>query len=455
MAFAAFVLFSMSLCPVATAEEKNEADAHLGKFAEQISETKSFATRVDFRTTVGLPGLSHDRTMSFDLAVERPRNFALVPRGKNSGPMVVGNAERVTNYLKDLNQYTEQPAPESLDAFSQSLEAIMLLPHGMGNLVMSLLAEHPDERLIADSSERKYLGLAQIDGIDCHHLRIIEESCDYDVWITAGPEPKLRRIRPDISKSFGEEEREAGFLVTMVLDFTEWDLRAEPKPDTFKFTPPAGAKRVDEFSAIHPEGVLPPIATAHPLIGEPAPKFELEGYEKEDALKLDDVLGKQVVVLDFWAIFCPPCIEGLPKLQEVAAEFEGEDVVFRAVNIDDSREGIRKFLKDHKLDLPVLLDVKAKVAETYRVQGIPQTVLIGKDGRVQVVYEGLSADFQVDLTRDIKALLAGEDLAAKTLAKVKEDAPQPKEGVDKPNKGEGDADDASPDEEGDEPPVRR
>jgi hypothetical protein len=151
-------------CGVASAEEQNEADAHLEKFAAQLTEAKSFATRIDFRTSVGLPGLSHDRAMSFDLAVERPRSFALVPRGKGSGPMVMGSAERVTHFLKDLNQYTDQEAPESLDGYSQSLEAMMLLPHGMGHLVMSLLAEHPDERLIADSSERKYLGQEQIDG---------------------------------------------------------------------------------------------------------------------------------------------------------------------------------------------------------------------------------------------------------------------------------------------------
>lgn len=430
--FTTFLLCATSLCGVATAEEKNEADAYLEKFAGQLTGAKTFATRIDFRTTVGLPGLSHDRAMSFNLAVERPRNFALVPRGEGTGPMVVGNAERVTNFLKDLNQYTEQQAPESLDAYSQSLEAIMLLPHGMGHLVMSLLAEHPDQRLIAGSSERKYLGQEQIDGIDCHHLRIVEETCDYDVWITAGPEPKLRRIRPDISKSFGDEEREAGFVVTMVLDFTEWDLRATHKGETFAFTPPAGAKRVDQFAAIEPEGVLPPIVSAHPLIGKPAPKFELEGYEKKDTLKLEDALGKQVVVLDFWAIFCPPCIEGLPKLQEAAEEFKDKDVVFRAVNLDDSRPAIEKFLKEHKLELPVLLDPKAKVAESYRVQGIPQTVLIGKDGRVHVVYEGLSVDFKADLTRDIEALLAGEDLAAKTLAKQEESATMP--GKEEPGK---------------------
>lgn len=429
--------------PAAAADE---ADAHLAKLAERLKGAEAFATQFDFRMTVGLPGLSHNQTLHYKLAVQRPREFALIPRGAEGGPSVVANAEGVTTYLAQLNQYTQRPAPESLDAYSQSLGAMMLLPHGMGHLVASLLADHPDQRLIADSSERKYLGREQIEGIDCHHLRIVEELCDYDLWITAGPEPKLRRIRPDISKSFGEEEREAGFLVTMVIEFTEWDFASQHKPETFKFTPPQGAKLVEQFAAIVPEGVLPPIASVHPLIGKPAPKFALEGYEQGDALKLDEVLGKQVVVLDFWAIFCPPCIEGLPLLQEVAQDFKNKEVVVRAVNLDDSRESIRKFLKEHQLKLPVLLDPKAKVAESYRVEGIPQTVLIGKDGRVHVVYEGLSADFKADLTRDINALLAGEDLAAKALARPEPNPSTP--GEDRPEESNAEEPNAE------EPPAR-
>jgi peroxiredoxin len=410
--------------PASAAESDNQADRELERWATHLKGAEKFATRVNFAVSVGLPGLSHERKQEYRLVVDRPGAFALRHTGGDAGPTVVSNGKTIVTHAPELNQYTERD-PQTLEAYSESVEAMTLLPYGMGHLVMSLLADDPAARLTASSTERKYVGREQIDGIDCVHLRIMEEECDYDVWLTAGPEPKLRRIRPDLTKSLGEEEQQAGFSVTLSLEFSDWDFDPKLEEKTFAFEPPAGAKKVDTFAAQGPEGVLPPIVAAHPLLGEQAPTFELEGLRKEDGLDLEEVSGKQVVVLDFWAIFCPSCIEGLPQLAEVAREFGDKPVVFRAVNIDNSRPAIEKFLKEHKLDLPVLLDPKAKVAESYRVSSIPQTVLIGKDGKVQAVYEGLAKDFKAELTRDISALLEGKDLAAKTLDASADAKPAP------------------------------
>jgi peroxiredoxin len=404
----------------------NEAKEHLERFGARLTEADAFATRVDFVVSVGLPGFSHERKLQYGLVVKRPNEFALIHAGGDPGPTVVSNGKTIVTHVEELKQYTQEEAPLSLNEFSESVEAMTLLPYGMGHLVMSLLANDPAARLAANSSELKHVGREQIDGIDCDHLRIVEEGCDYDVWLTAGPEPKLRRIRPDLSKSLGEEEQEAGFSVTISLDFSEWDFDPKPGDKNFTFDPPKGAKKVDSFVAQTPADVIPPIVAAHPLIGKAAPGFELEGLEAKHSLDSDDLTGEQVVVLDFWAIFCPPCIEGLPQLAEVAKEFADKPVLFRAVNLDDSRPAIERFLKEHKLSIPVLLDPKAKVAESYRVRGIPQTVLIGKDGRVHVVYEGLAKEFKADLKRDINALLAGEDLAAKALAAAEADKGAPR-----------------------------
>jgi thioredoxin-like negative regulator of GroEL len=65
--------------------------------------------------------------------------------------------------------------------------------------------------------------------------------------------------------------------------------------------------------------------------------------------------------------------------------------------------------------MKVLLDPEAKVSEMFGVQGIPQTVLIGKDGKVQAVHVGFSPDLKERLSKELDSLIKGDDLAAKTL----------------------------------------
>jgi len=117
-----------------------------------------------------------------------------------------------------------------------------------------------------------------------------------------------------------------------------------------------------------------------------------------------------VVILDFWASWCPPCVRGLPVVTKAANEYKDKGVVFYAVNVREDRQTIGKFLDEKKLDCPVALDKDGKVGDLYGVEGIPQTVLIGKDGRVQSVHVGFAPQVEKTLREELDALVAGKDL---------------------------------------------
>lgn len=118
-----------------------------------------------------------------------------------------------------------------------------------------------------------------------------------------------------------------------------------------------------------------------------ASDFTLKDLEGK-TVKLSDFRGK-IVVLNFWATWCPPCREELPDLDEVSKELaKGEDAVFLGVNITDgirdTESKVQKFVKDNKLSMQVLLDHGGKVAsmEPYVVEGIPTTFFINRDGSI-------------------------------------------------------------------------
>jgi thiol-disulfide isomerase/thioredoxin len=140
-------------------------------------------------------------------------------------------------------------------------------------------------------------------------------------------------------------------------------------------------------------------------------------------------LGKDIIMLDFWATWCGPCVRAMPDVDGVAKKFKDKGLVFYAVNSGEDAETIRAFLVEAKLDPNVAMDQERKVGPLYGVEGIPQTVLIGKDGKVQVVHVGFSPDLGKELTKNVEDLIAGKDLAKEEQAKWDEEQQKRKAGA--------------------------
>lgn len=406
-----WLLLAVRLGPAAVGEEHDPV-ALLQSAVQPIVDAQQFTADFEFAVRVGLSGFEHGRFARYKLAFARPHRLLFLRTDGDMGSTLVSDGSTLTAYAHELNQYTQQPPPESLDEFSQSLTGMMLVANGTGGFLMALLADEPLQRLTAGMTGSEYVGRDTIDGQACHHLRFVSEDGDFDLWITAGDTPTLRRIRPDLSKQLGEEEQKLGFSIVISLELENWNFAPELDDATFAFNPPRTAELVEQFAARQPPAVAPRVVEPHPLIGQPAPQFALVALDGQKAFELDEVLGKRVVVLDFWATWCPPCVEGLPQLAALAQDFANRDVAFYAVNLGEDAATVRKFLTEAEIELPVLLDPQETVAEKYQVRGIPQTVLIGLDGRVHVVHAGLPEDLKGKLTKQLEALLAREDLAA-------------------------------------------
>jgi thiol-disulfide isomerase/thioredoxin len=263
-----------------------------------------------------------------------------------------------------------------------------------------------------------------IDGKVYHRCRFNDEFFDWDIWIAAEGDPIIATIAPDLTRQFKETgDSRSDAKIEMRLSFTDWNFAPKFDESTFKFTPPEGAEKLDSFfQPPEPEG-------PHPLLGKVAPPFTLEDLDGKP-VELARHLGKEVVILDFWATWCGPCIAAMPEVKATADKFADGGVALYFVNLQEDAETIRAFLEEQKLDVPVALDIEGGVAAEYGVTGIPQTVIIGKDSKVQVVHVGFSNKLQQQLTAEIEDLLAGKDLAAAELAKHEqqsEDAETPED----------------------------
>jgi peroxiredoxin len=126
---------------------------------------------------------------------------------------------------------------------------------------------------------------------------------------------------------------------------------------------------------------------ASPVTGQPAPDFTLQTFDGQ-SLTLSDLRG-QVVVLNFWATWCPPCRAEMPALQEVYDAHANDDLVVVAVDQNESAEQVAAFRSELKLSFPLLLDRQYVVTDRYRVGLLPSTFFIDGDGVIRdVVYGG-------------------------------------------------------------------
>lgn len=120
-----------------------------------------------------------------------------------------------------------------------------------------------------------------------------------------------------------------------------------------------------------------------PAIGDIAPDFS-QNDTSGHPVSLSQFRGK-VVLLDFWATWCGPCINALPKFREVWKVYRDKDFVILSVSLDRNLGDWRKFIRDNNIDWHHTSDGQYwnnAVAQLYRVNGIPQAYLLDKSGKV-------------------------------------------------------------------------
>ncbi len=117
-----------------------------------------------------------------------------------------------------------------------------------------------------------------------------------------------------------------------------------------------------------------------PVPGGIAPGFELLDMEGQPH-RLADFAGR-VVVLNFWATWCPPCVEEMPSLQRLEDLLEEEGLSVVAISVDERLADVPAFVEEHELRFLVLHDLGKRVSRRYEVFQFPETWIIGRDGRL-------------------------------------------------------------------------
>ncbi|MDH7570973.1 MAG: TlpA disulfide reductase family protein, partial [Armatimonadota bacterium] len=137
--------------------------------------------------------------------------------------------------------------------------------------------------------------------------------------------------------------------------------------------------------------------------GDTAADFTLSDPDGKK-VRLHDLKGK-VVILSFWATWCPPCRMEMPHLEALAKKYAKKPVKVVGVNLDVSGAQLKSWMQKNKLGFTVVSDTDGAVANRYRVQSIPTLFLLDQNLVIQERKEGFDPDMEKNLGAQIDALL--------------------------------------------------
>ena len=96
----------------------------------------------------------------------------------------------------------------------------------------------------------------------------------------------------------------------------------------------------------------------------------------------------EVIYLDFWASWCGPCRKSFPWMNKIAAEYKQQGFSVISVNLDANKALATKFLEETPASFTVIYDPKGKIAKHFKIQGMPSSMLIGRDGEIKSRHTG-------------------------------------------------------------------
>ena len=145
-------------------------------------------------------------------------------------------------------------------------------------------------------------------------------------------------------------------------------------------------------------------AASAPLgAGASAPAFQLDSLAGAP-VSLADYKG-QVVMLNFWASWCGPCRQEMPILEQLHKQYRTKGFSLVGVNVEPDSKAALKWLKSTPVSFPILFDRGSVASKLYEVQGMPNTVIIDRQGRVRFIHRGYKPGEENEYLDQIRSLI--------------------------------------------------
>jgi peroxiredoxin/outer membrane lipoprotein-sorting protein len=308
------------------------------------------------------------RAGNTELEIARLGSRKYFARSKSDGTesLAVSDGQHTWKAIPSKKQWTQLAAAavetgefDGPDPRGRDLNSSLTMTLAGRYIALAKLAENPT---IAGEEDLKVAGQK----IPCYVIRARTGAFEHELWVDKQRFVVLQhKEKGDLDGMHGEIHMKVSVL----------ELNPSLPDATFQFEPGKGWSEAEMLLLPGEERMM--------LTGSRAANFALKTLGG-DSVELEGARGK-VVVLDFWATWCPPCREELPSIEKLRQEFA--QVQFYGINDEDSST-VKGFLKKNGYELSVLMDGKRQVHRQYGVSSIPTLLIIDKQGVIREHFIG-------------------------------------------------------------------
>ena len=345
---------------------------------------------------IQIPGQKQKSNQPFSSSFEAPNKFK---HESQDGLLMGANGERAYIYNEKGNSYLWMDQPKEKVAIRNMPRLIPQILQTQNPSLLFALSKNPVQDVTESFDLVEKKDDVMLDGTTFTALQFTSKDNEGSVDLLIDTNTHLVRrfafdFKPVLEQSGAIDVDNA----KIVIDYTTNIVEPDFGTNQFAWSPPSSAFNLHEpAGAERPEG-------AERLTGRLAPDFTLKTLEGKP-VSLSRLKG-DVVVLEFWATWSPPCVDSLTRLSTTEEAVHNPNLKIFAVNFEEEKDRVATFMELKKLDVPVLLDERGETAKKYSVGTLPQIVVIGKDGRIAKTFTGTNENSAKDLRAAIDAALA-------------------------------------------------
>ncbi|HZZ44333.1 MAG TPA: TlpA disulfide reductase family protein [Tepidisphaeraceae bacterium] len=385
---------------VATAKVSPDAQKLMGEMTSAYGQLHSLQLSGTFSADFDIGGEPRKEKEDISGTFEAPNRF----KHEMKDDLASGSTgEKFYGYAKKPNLYfTTALPPAGGQLMSGDLpDSIRSMLHEQNPGLLLAISKDAEQSMKAEATEISTASPTVLNGASYDTLLVLRGADKPSTKLLLDPKTHLiRQTQTDLSPELVHRGAPDVKKAIITVDYALVTPDAPVTDAAFAWNAPAGAReQAQTTGADDVDGAV------KDLIGKAAPDFTLKQLDGTD-VKLSGLKGS-VVVLDFWATWCGPCVAGLPHVDGIYKDNKDKGVKAFAVNMQEESDKVKAFVEEKKLTLPVLLEPKGDVAEKYKVEGIPETVVIGKDGIVKKVFVGTGPDTEEQLRAAVEAAMKG------------------------------------------------
>ncbi len=363
----------LGLATICHSAEPTGAAGLLRKTAEQYRRLTLYDIRARITFVVAKSGQSVSGEKKIELAVGKDGAFRVEQESNGVVELRMSDGKTTWKALPSQKVWSKGEAaqtvsiddddaeapsadPSRQDLFTQTQQAFVRRYSGLDRYATTAQIEKEDKIKLNGSK------------VECAVVRIRFGGSDNRLWIAKDSGLVLRHLESTV--------RPDGTTVQVTTDFTRMETEA-PGAENFTFVALHGARETNDVAL--------PSERNMSLVGTRASDFTLKSLDGAP-VHLADLQGK-IVLLDFWATWCPPCRRELPTIEALSRKYKDQGVLVYGVNNEDARVA-KSFLAQHHPDLATLHDDRGKIQRSYGCYSIPTVMVIDRSGTVVAHFIG-------------------------------------------------------------------